>query len=178
MFSNSVKHFHCFEHFVISQLFPLVSKLTKLWFAWNSCTGSQVTATTEGEGSGSTGWKTTMRLLIPGLPMILLHSSTCVYSQWLPSKHCLAEEFGCFGQKVWPEWVFWGKRVRKHKCCQIRKPYISWKGHPTILLKQGFEKEIKKVVFERNLLLLAGKLPGLFESSCFQTWSFSLNFWP
>lgn len=84
---------------------------------------------TEGEGSGSTGWKGTMTLLIPNT---LLHSSTCVYSHWPPSKHGLAEEFGSFGQKVWPEWVFLGKGMRKHKNCQIRK------GCPIVLLKNFF----------------------------------------
>jgi len=31
--------------------------------------------------------------------------------------------------------------------------------HPAVLLSKGIEKGIEKVLFERDLLLLAGKLP-------------------
>lgn len=73
----------------------------------------------------------------------------------------LMKNLGALGKEICPEWIFFRRGMRKHKSCQIRKPYISWKVHPIVLLAKGFEKEIEKVLFERDVLLLGGKLHWL-----------------
>lgn len=102
--------------------------------------------TVEGAGSGSTGLKAATGRLIPGHPSIPQHSSTCLYSWWLPSRHVLAEEFGCFGQRCLAWVVFWEKRVRKHehKNCRIRKPDTAWKSILQCFWEKVLRKELRR----------------------------------